>query len=64
MNDQLSCPYSTDDIFLAVKQMHPMKASSPDGLPPLFFQKYWGFIGDDIVSLVQHVLHRVGSQLA
>lgn len=44
MNDQLSCPYSTDGIFLAVKQIHPMKASSPDGLPPLFFQKYWGLL--------------------
>lgn len=34
-----------EDISLALKQMHTCKASGQDGMPPLFFQKYWTLVG-------------------
>ena len=32
---------------VALKQMAPLKAPDPDGMPPLFFQNYWDLVKDD-----------------
>ncbi|KAK9984666.1 hypothetical protein SO802_034191 [Lithocarpus litseifolius] len=32
--------------------MDPLKAPGPDGLPPLFFQKFWPTIGEDVSQAV------------
>ncbi|KAL8478339.1 hypothetical protein ACS0TY_030301 [Phlomoides rotata] len=37
MNDMLNQPYTAGEIAKALKQMHPVKATGPDGMPPLFF---------------------------
>ena len=34
----------------ALKQMYPLKALGPDGMPPLFFQHFWPTCGD-VVSI-------------
>ena len=31
---------------MALKQMAPLKALGPDGMPPIFYQHYWDSIGD------------------
>lgn len=51
MNGQLLYSYSADEIFLAVKQMHPIKALGLDGLPLLFFQKYCGVVGGSVQQI-------------
>ena len=33
--------------------MHPLKASGPDGLPGLFFKKYWPIVGDQMEVAIQ-----------
>lgn len=40
MNAELSKDFTKDEIYQALKQMHPTKALNPDGMPPHFFQKY------------------------
>ena len=30
--------------------MEPLKARRPDGLPPLFFQRYWHVVRDDVTE--------------
>ncbi|XP_024164412.1 uncharacterized protein LOC112171461 [Rosa chinensis] len=57
MNADLCAPYSAAEIKAALFQMYPTKAPGPDGMPPLFFQKYWEIVGSDVVSAVQHFLH-------
>lgn len=52
MNLQLARPYSTEDVSLALSQMSPMKSPGPDGLPALFFQKYWHILGSNISHCV------------
>ncbi|XP_024171772.1 uncharacterized protein LOC112177744 [Rosa chinensis] len=41
MNLDLCAPYSALEIRAALFQMYPTKAPEPDGMPHLFFQKYW-----------------------
>ncbi|XP_024172251.1 uncharacterized protein LOC112178325 [Rosa chinensis] len=57
MNADLCAPYSAAEIKTALFQMYPTKAPGPDGMPPLFFQKYWEIVGSDVVSAVQLFLH-------
>lgn len=46
----MASPFSSVEIERALKQMGATKAPGPDGLPPIFYQKYWAVIGDDVVS--------------
>ena len=41
----------------AFKQMHLTKASGPDGMFTIFFQKYWNIVGNDVICMVLNVLN-------
>nr|XP_023915547.1 uncharacterized protein LOC112027102 [Quercus suber] len=45
MNEELVANFTKEEVVEALKQMEPLKARGPDGLPPLFFQHYWHAIG-------------------
>ena len=57
MNSHLTKPFTQDEIFEALKQMHPTKAPGPDGMPAFFFQKFWHILGHDISNTVLDVLN-------
>ncbi|KAL5555894.1 hypothetical protein UlMin_038130 [Ulmus minor] len=48
MNNSLLKPFNEDEVKAAVFGMHPTKAPGFDGMPALFFQKYWQFLGQDV----------------
>ncbi|KAL5541996.1 hypothetical protein UlMin_009706 [Ulmus minor] len=48
MNNCLLKPFNEDDVKAAVFGMSPTKAPWFDGMPALFFQKYWQFVGQDV----------------
>uniref|UniRef100_A0A2N9GDB5 Reverse transcriptase domain-containing protein n=1 Tax=Fagus sylvatica TaxID=28930 RepID=A0A2N9GDB5_FAGSY len=52
MNCQLVKEFTSAEVEVALKQMAPLKAPGPDGLPPLFYQQYWHLIGQDVSSAV------------
>ena len=40
MNQDLMCKFEEWEVVQALKQMAPMKAPGPDGMPLLFFQHF------------------------
>uniref|UniRef100_A0A7N2LBA0 Protein kinase domain-containing protein n=1 Tax=Quercus lobata TaxID=97700 RepID=A0A7N2LBA0_QUELO len=57
MNQELIAPFRRDEVDTALHQMDPLKAPGPDGMPPLFFQKFWPTIGDEVAEAVLFCLN-------
>lgn len=57
MRKILEPEFTQAEVFQAVKQMHLAKALRPDGLPTLFYQKFWHLVGDDVSKLVLRVIN-------
>lgn len=56
MNKILCADYSDDEIREALFQMDSNTAPGPDGLPPLFYQKFWDIVGTHMVAAVKSFL--------
>lgn len=52
-NQHLTRSMSSEDIHHALFQIHSSKVPRPDGIPLLFFQKYWNFIFNNIIHMVK-----------
>ena len=46
-NAMLAIEFVKAEVEEALQQMAPLKAPGPDGLPHLFYQKFWPAIGED-----------------
>ena len=57
MNQTLTREYNVVEIKLALKQMYPLKAPGPDGMPPLFFQQFWTICGEVVTATVLDFLN-------
>lgn len=52
MNALLGRQFEAHGVAVALQQMAPLKALSPDGMPPLFYQHFWGTVRRDIISSI------------
>ena len=57
MNATLSADFTINEGEVAMRQMAPLKAPEPDGMPPLFYQNYWSLIGSDVSISILHYLN-------
>lgn len=57
INKALTKDYSTEEVLQAIKQMHPAKAPGPDGMTPLFFQKFWSMCKNDVLPEILGILN-------
>ena len=57
MNNILIQDFKAEEVEQAIKQMSPSKAPGPDGMPPIFYQKYWNVLGSDVISTVLSCLN-------
>jgi ribonuclease HI len=55
--ESCSAQFTEEEIKEVIQQMHPLKAPGPDGLPALFFQKFWHIVGRDVQNLVLEILN-------
>ncbi|WOG95437.1 hypothetical protein DCAR_0414756 [Daucus carota subsp. sativus] len=56
-NRMLTEDFSFEEFSVTVKQMHPDKASGPDGLNPAFFQNFWSIMGHEVFKCCKEWLH-------
>ncbi|XP_042958195.1 uncharacterized protein LOC122293790 [Carya illinoinensis] len=57
MNEELIQIFIEKEMATALHQMNPTKAPSPNGMAPIFYQKYWHIVGKDVLSAVLHALN-------
>ena len=57
MNQKLTMEFTADEVNVALKQMYPLKAPRPDGMPHLFFQHFWPKIGDVVTRTILDFLN-------
>jgi hypothetical protein len=57
MNAMLLKEYSTEEVELALSQMHPLKSPGPDGFAACFYQKSWATVKIDVCMAVLDFLN-------
>lgn len=57
MNLRLTAPFSSVEVNHALSQLSPLKSPGPDGLPAVFFHKFWQILGSDVFSRVLNFLN-------
>ena len=57
LNNQLAQDFTTWEVQKAIKEMAHLEALGLDGMPLLFYQHYWGTIGNDVTQFVLHFLN-------
>lgn len=57
MNSILTKEFNSEEVHVAVKQIGSLKAPGPDGLPALFYQRFWSVVGPDVTTAVISVLN-------
>ncbi|KAL5806794.1 hypothetical protein ACOSQ4_029527 [Xanthoceras sorbifolium] len=50
MNALLDAKFSAEEVRQALFLMYPTKAPGVDGMPALFFQKYWNVVGPGVIE--------------
>ena len=56
MNEGLLMEFRAEEVWCALKQMHPTKSPGPDGVSPIFYQRYWDIVGPHVVNCVLKTL--------
>jgi hypothetical protein len=58
MNSMLLLECTTEEVELALSQMHPLKSPSPDGFAACFYQKSWATMKSEACSAVLDFLNK------
>ncbi|CAJ2662294.1 uncharacterized protein LOC123883738 [Trifolium pratense] len=60
MHQLLNESYTKEKVYLAMKDLKPLAALGPDGLPAQFYHNYWDIIGIDILHIGLNILNNQG----
>ncbi|KAL0439588.1 UNVERIFIED_CONTAM: putative mitochondrial protein [Sesamum latifolium] len=54
---ELLKPNTAEEITFAISHMAPLKSPGPDGMPPIFFHKYWHIVKHDVFNCALIILN-------
>lgn len=57
MNLNLCAAFTKDEVQTACKQIHPSKVPGSDGMPGMFYQKFWSILGTDVITFCLECLN-------
>lgn len=57
MNEELTRNFTGEEVRLALKQMYPLKAPGPNGMPPLFYEHFWSTSGVVVTKTIPDFLN-------
>ena len=57
MNEDLSAPFTDDEVWSALQSIGDLKAPGADGMPSVFYKRFWPFLGDQVKREVLAVLN-------
>ncbi|KAL0404505.1 UNVERIFIED_CONTAM: putative mitochondrial protein [Sesamum radiatum] len=59
MTDDLLQPFTEEEVTNALFQMSPLKSPGPDGMPPIFFHKFWNILSKDVMKCTLSLLNNL-----
>jgi hypothetical protein len=57
MNEDLSAPFTNDEVWSALQSIGDLKAPGADGMPSVFYKRFWPLLGDQVKREVLAVLN-------
>lgn len=48
--------FTTKEVVESPHQIHPTKAPSPNGMPAIFFHKFWYIVNNDVLHTILGIL--------
>lgn len=57
MNEELIKPYTKEEIQTSLFSIYPAKAPEKDGIPAVFYQKYWKMVGNSVINAYLNYLN-------
>ncbi|KAL0432445.1 UNVERIFIED_CONTAM: putative mitochondrial protein [Sesamum latifolium] len=57
MQEDLLRTFTAAEVTKALFQMAPLKSPGPDGMSPIFFQRFWSIVKNDVVACVLNLLN-------
>jgi hypothetical protein len=57
MNDMLMREFSREEVKAALNCIGDLKAPRPDGMPAIFYKRFWDIVGDRVTEEVLGVLN-------
>ena len=57
MNVDLAHVFHEGEVCQALKQMYPLKAPGPNGMPPLFYKHFWSTCGRVVCKTILDFLN-------
>jgi hypothetical protein len=56
MNNILCAEYSEEEVKTALNNIGDLKSPGPDGMPSVFYERFWHTVGEHITKQVLNVL--------
>lgn len=57
MNDFFLAPFGEEEVSVALNSIGDLKAPEPDGMPSIFYKRFWDIVGNKVCDEVLQILN-------